>query len=157
MPVRRIVPQETESVSPGHEVVILYFDLDGEAATELLEAPMGTDPEEVLKAFLATDYVDDDLAARILDPGDWEYNWEYVGPYYLGEQPTPSPPTPGLTPHQKQVQEALDAINAHRRRIGQRPLDSDAAGWSEKDILREARRVTRANPRRKSLKQRLMR
>lgn len=51
---------------------------------------------------------------------------------------------------------ALDAINRHRVRVGQRPLDPAAAGWGDRDILEEAARLGPApNPER--LKRRLLR
>lgn len=49
----------------------------------------------------------------------------------------PSGPTP--------VDLALDAINARRRQLMMAPLDPVAAGWSEEDVLLEAKRL-QANP-----------
>jgi hypothetical protein len=37
--------------------------------------------------------------------------------------------------------EALAFINAHRRRIAQRPLDPEVAGWTTDDVLLEAGRL----------------
>jgi len=56
------------------------------------------------------------------------------------------------------VQAALEAINRHRRKLGQRPLDPTAAGWTSEDILLEAQRIRRLNPSRvAALKRKLMR
>lgn len=48
--------------------------------------------------------------------------------------------------------DALAAVNAHRRKIGMRPLDPDAAGWTTQDILDEHARIRTLNP----LKERLL-
>lgn len=54
------------------------------------------------------------------------------------------------------ISDALEAINRYRRRIGMRPLDPQAAGWTPDDVVLEAQRISRiANPRR--LKRRLLR
>lgn len=45
-----------------------------------------------------------------------------------------------------QWQKALQTIQAHRRAIGQAPLDPAAAGWTEKDIVEEAARIRELNP-----------
>ena len=45
----------------------------------------------------------------------------------------------------------LAEINKYRARIGQRPLDPKAAGWTPVDILKEAQRI-RSNPPRKAKK-----
>jgi len=44
------------------------------------------------------------------------------------------------------IPEALETIQAHRRRIGQRPLDPKGAGWEPEDILAEAERIRTLNP-----------
>ena len=41
---------------------------------------------------------------------------------------------------------ALAEIQAHRRRIGQAPLDPERAEWSEEDIIQEAARIRKLNP-----------
>ena len=41
----------------------------------------------------------------------------------------------------RRVLMALEHINRRRARFGERPLDPDAAGWSDDDVLAEARRV----------------
>lgn len=46
-----------------------------------------------------------------------------------------------LPPRDLRVEEALAAINKHRRRLGQRPLDPRQAGWTDEDILIEAARI----------------
>lgn len=54
------------------------------------------------------------------------------------------------------VKRALEAIQRHRRRLGERPLDPVAAGWSDEDIFIEARRLgPLQNPKR--LKRKLLR
>lgn len=46
------------------------------------------------------------------------------------------------------TQAELALINAHRRKIGMRPLDPAAAGWSDDDVRIEAQRLrTQGNPR----------
>lgn len=55
------------------------------------------------------------------------------------------------------VQDALEVINRHRRRIGQPQLDPTAAGWEPDDILAEAETIRRLHPRSNPLKQRLLR
>lgn len=40
----------------------------------------------------------------------------------------------------------LAEINAHRRRLGMRPLDPAAAGWTADDVRLEARRIRALNP-----------
>lgn len=45
------------------------------------------------------------------------------------------------TPDGQAVQDALKAINRHRRKFGERPLDPVASGWTEDDVLDEHRRI----------------
>lgn len=52
---------------------------------------------------------------------------------------------------------ALDAINRHRRKMGQSELDPTASGWSAQDVEIEAARIARLNPAQLDLKRRLMR
>lgn len=42
--------------------------------------------------------------------------------------------------------QSLVEIQAHRRQIGQPPLDPESAGWSDKDVVKEARRIRQLNP-----------
>ena len=43
----------------------------------------------------------------------------------------------------QETADAVARINAHRRRIGQSPLDPAAQGWTPKDVLVEEARVAR--------------
>lgn len=52
--------------------------------------------------------------------------------------------------------DALDAINRHRRAVGQAQLDPTAAGWSALDVELEAKRIAQLNPDMAALKRRLM-
>lgn len=64
-------------------------------------------------------------------------------PNFPGLPPLPAPceiPTP-----RKGVDEALDAINRQRARVGQPPLDPERAGWTEEDVLDEAARIRLKN------------
>lgn len=46
----------------------------------------------------------------------------------------------------RDVTDELAQINAHRRSLGMAPLDPASAGWSDEDVVIEARRL-RSNPR----------
>jgi len=59
------------------------------------------------------------------------------------------------TSEEAAVEQALDTIQQHRRRIRQPPLDPQAAGWEPADVIAEAARIRRLNPR--LSKRRLMR
>lgn len=63
---------------------------------------------------------------------------------------------PDETPHPASTG-ALDAVNRHRRAVGQLPLDPAAAGWSPQDVELEAQRIAKLNPELVSLKRKLMR
>jgi hypothetical protein len=52
---------------------------------------------------------------------------------------------PYSPPENKSVKKALAKINRNRARIGERPLDPKASGWTDKDVLLEARRL-QVNP-----------
>ena len=76
---------------------------------------------------------------------EWAYELlRRIGKPYGGHE-TPSPDV-RLRP--SGVQEALEVINQHRRRVGQPELDPEEAGWSDQDILAEADRLRRVNPQR---------
>lgn len=54
-----------------------------------------------------------------------------------------------LRPSSGNIAAALAKINRHRALIGERPLDQAAAGWTDEDVLLEARRIE-SNPRRRN-------
>ena len=55
-----------------------------------------------------------------------------------------------------EVANALQAINRHRARLGQRPLAPVAAGWTDQDVLDEAERIARLSNPLEDLKHRLI-
>jgi hypothetical protein len=45
------------------------------------------------------------------------------------------------------ISDELSIINEHRRKIGMTPLDPDASGWTDEDVMLEAQRIRALNPR----------
>lgn len=64
----------------------------------------------------------------------------YPGAETLSPDVAFDPPRPESA---RDESEALAAVNLHRRALGVSPLDPEAAGWMEKDVVAEWQRIQR--------------
>lgn len=90
---------------------------------------------------------DDDGESLLHPPGDQSVSWDYNTadyPDYVSLIP-PSYRTPAAAA--PEIATALAQVNRHRAQIGMRPLDPAAAGWTEQDVLLEARRIAASRDR----------
>lgn len=118
-----------------------------------IDPPAGADPATVRAARAATMRIAWSYATKIRPQLSEFLEW---APYRIAEHVT------AKTRHTRiaGVEKALREIQTHRRAIGMPPLDPQAAGWTEEDVIHEAERIRRLNPRATNvgkLKRRLMR
>jgi hypothetical protein len=113
------------------------------------EPPPGTHPNHVNAARAATIRI-----ARAYGPSVGPHLPEFLAttPHMIVEQLTQGP----ADAYAADVEEALEAIQAHRRTLGMRPLDVRSAGWSNLDVLDEAQRIARLPNPLEDLKHRLI-
>lgn len=100
------------------------------AVEQYMDDVAKSDPEEV--KFWSAIEVSPDLRARVWWLGGHSRHRVTLDVI----EPAVGAPTPLVG-----VAEALDAINRHRARMGMRPLDPVAGGWTDQDIRDEAERI----------------
>lgn len=128
-------------------------DVTGKTWTELINAttfvpPAGADADVIAGARAAAIRIARAYQTYI---GDIDEFLEWA-PYTIAEALT----QPHYHARVSEVEAALRGIQAHRRLLGMSPLDTQAAGWTEEDVIMEADRIQRLSNPLEDLKHRLM-